>query len=70
MQIKPGTILIFTNNVKDLNVDRIREAQARLCMTLYVVIGFNEEKVICYEVLEGSIITFNRKFVLRYFQSL
>ena len=51
MQFKPGTILIFMDNVKYLSV----------------VIGLDEEKVICYDVQDGSIMTFNRTFILQHF---
>ena len=54
MQIKPGTVLTFMGNEKDLSV----------------VIGFIGDYVICYDISQGDMGTFRRSFILRHFQFL
>ena len=54
MQFKPGTVLTFMGNEKDLSV----------------VIGFIGDYVICYDIFHEDVGTYRRSFILRYFQSL
>ena len=54
MQIKPGNILVYMDDLEDLNV----------------VIGVDDRRVRFYEVSTGRIMTVTSKFIQFHFKSL